>query len=100
MNSSVASYLVLVTAALSVTYLGYMMYAAYGLGALKAAAPFIGSISIVFGIAHCLDKAQDAEDERTKAASSGGAAGAGVATKPKAGGTTTPAVPKRRRVAD
>lgn len=49
MSSSVATYLVLVTAGLSVTYLSYMMYAAYGLGALKAAAPFIGSVSIVFG---------------------------------------------------
>ena len=49
MSSSAATYLVLVTAGLSVTYLSYMMYAAYGLGALKAVAPFIGSLSIVFG---------------------------------------------------
>lgn len=59
-------------------------------------------VQIKIAIAHCLDRAQDAEDERTKAASSGGgAAGAGGASKPKAGATTTPtAVPKRRRVAD
>eukprot|EP00903_Cladosiphon_okamuranus_P011115 g10491.t1 len=103
MSSSVATYMVLTTAAFSVTYLSYMMYAAYGLGALKAAAPFVGSVSLVFGIAHCLDRAQDAEDERAKSASSGGA------SKPKSGAaaaaTTTPTtkapmVPKRRRVAD
>lgn len=49
MSSSAAAYLVLITAGLSVTYLSYLMYAAYGLGALKAAAPFIGSVAIVFG---------------------------------------------------
>lgn len=49
MGSSAATYMVLITAALSVTYLSYMMYAAYGVGALKAAAPFFGSVSIVFG---------------------------------------------------
>lgn len=49
MSSSAATYLVLITAGLSVTYLSFMMYSAYGVGALKAAAPFIGSLSVVFG---------------------------------------------------
>lgn len=49
MNSSISTYLVLVTAAFSVTYLGFLMYSAFGLGALQAAAPFIGTISLVFG---------------------------------------------------
>lgn len=49
MSSSVATYLVLVTAGLSVTYLGFLLYSAYGLGALRVAAPFIGTVAIVFG---------------------------------------------------
>jgi len=51
------------------------------------------------GVAHCLDRAQDAED--AKKVKTAAAAGGGVATKPKAGATTgAPAVPRRRRVAD
>ncbi|CAM9725764.1 unnamed protein product [Scytosiphon promiscuus] len=49
MSSSVATYLVLVTAAMSVTYLGFLLYTAFGMGAFKAAAPFIGTIALVFG---------------------------------------------------
>lgn len=65
MSSSMATYLVLVTAGLSVTYLGYMMYAAFGLAAVKAVAPFIGSISVVFGeepleVVRCTASSHDA----------------------------------------
>lgn len=49
MSSSAATYLVLVTVALSVTYLSFLMYSAYGLGAVKAAAPFVGTVALVFG---------------------------------------------------
>ncbi|CAN0576207.1 unnamed protein product, partial [Ectocarpus sp. 12 AP-2014] len=38
------------------------MYSAYGIGALKAAAPFVGTVAVVFAVAHCLDRAHEAED--------------------------------------
>ncbi|CAM9420434.1 unnamed protein product, partial [Pylaiella littoralis] len=78
MSSSIGTYLVLVTAGLSLTYLSFLLYTAYGLGALRVAAPFIGTIALVFAAAHCLDKAQHAEDAKTEAASLERASGAGA----------------------
>lgn len=54
MSSSIGTYLVLVTAGLSLTYLSFLLYTAYGLGALRVAAPFIGTIALVFG--ECLSR--------------------------------------------
>ncbi|CAM9648142.1 unnamed protein product [Ectocarpus fasciculatus] len=71
------------------------MYSAYGLGALKAAAPFVGTVALVFAAAHCLDRAHEAEDTAKAAQKSTG--GGGTAAKRTA---TTPAIPKRRRIAD
>ncbi|CAB1102363.1 unnamed protein product [Ectocarpus sp. CCAP 1310/34] len=95
MSSSAATYLVLVTVALSVTYLSFLMYSAYGLGAVKAAAPFVGTVALVFAVAHCLDRAHEAEDTAKAAPKS--TQGGGTTAKPTA---TTPAIPKRRRIAD
>ncbi|CAM9725982.1 unnamed protein product [Ectocarpus sp. 8 AP-2014] len=95
MSSSAATYLVLVTVALSVTYLSFLMYSAYGLGAVKAAAPFAGTVALVFAVAHCLDRAHEAEDA-AKAAPKSTQEG-GTTAKSTA---TTPAIPKRRRIAD
>lgn len=47
--SSIPTYVVLATASLSVTYLAFMLYSAYGFAAFKAAAPFVGTVTLVFG---------------------------------------------------
>lgn len=46
---SIPTYIVLATASLSVTYLAFLLYSAYGFAAFKAAAPFIGTVTLVFG---------------------------------------------------
>lgn len=46
---SIPTYIVLATASLSMTYLAFLLYSAYGFAAFKAAAPFIGTVTVVFG---------------------------------------------------
>lgn len=102
--SSISSYIVIVAAAFSLTGLGYLLYSAYGLAALRVAAPFLGTIVLVFGAAHCLDKANEAEDAKARVAK-GSALSEGCAPVSSAGGragkaAATSTLPKRRRVAD
>lgn len=105
--SSISSYLVLATAAFSVTFLGFLLYSAFGLAACKAVAPFVGTIALVFCAAHCLDKANELEDAKAREAkgstlpagapvAGAGVGGAGAGKAAKAAST----LPKRRRVAD
>ncbi|CAM9505166.1 unnamed protein product [Ascophyllum nodosum] len=101
--NSVITYLVLVTAALALTILGYIMYSALGMAAFQAAAPFLGTLAIVFGVAHYMDKASESEDAKSRRTRVGSASksevlseSSGIAHK----GTGSVALPKRRRVAD
>lgn len=88
------------------------MYTAYGLAAVKAAAPFLGTLVLVFTAAHLLDKANDTADATATSKQEltaqgvgssavgavGAGAGAGQARNGAGGASST--VPKRRRVAD
>lgn len=95
----------MVTAALALTVLVYMMYNAFGFAAFKAAAPFIGTVGLVFAVAHYLDRAKELEDakERGEKKSSlsknkaPAVAGSGTTRK---GTAASVAVRRPRRVAD
>lgn len=95
----------MVTAALALTVLVYMMYNAFGFAAFKAAAPFIGTVGLVFAVAHYLDRARELEDAKERGEGRSlpskdkapAAAGSGTARK---GTAASAAVPRRRRVAD
>lgn len=110
MSSNVGTYLVIVTAAFCVTFLGYLLYTSFGVAAVKAAAPFVGTVVLVFAAAHALDKANDLEDAKKEgggkpsAAMTGGGAGAPAAAAPAAtvvagaaGAGKSSTLPKRRR---
>lgn len=47
--SSIPTYIILATVSLSVTCLTFLLYSAYGFAAFKAAAPFVGTVILVFG---------------------------------------------------
>lgn len=109
-SSSVGTYLVLATAAFCVTFLGYLMYSSFGLAAVKMAAPFIGTVVLVFAAAHALDKAKDLEDSKKEggiktSAGGGGAVAALAPTRAPAAGMAGAGRPstlpkRRRRIAD
>lgn len=99
MSSNVGTYLVLATAAFCVTFLGYLLYSSFGIAALKAAAPFIGTVVLVFAAAHALDKAKDLEDSKKEGERkpSAGAVAAPAPAPEIAGAGKPSTLPKRRR---
>lgn len=102
-----SAYVVLITAAFSVMALAVFMYISFGDIAIKAVAPFVGTIGLTLLAAHLLDKRNDAEDAAAAAARSaeGGPRKApprpmGEGERGAAASGQTTALPKRRRVAD
>ncbi|CAM9648531.1 unnamed protein product [Sphacelaria rigidula] len=108
MVQNLSTGIVIGTCAFSLSVLAFMLYASFGLGALKAVAPFAGTLSLTFLAAHCLDARDSAEDVKAAAANGQGPGGT---SSTKSGesrnlpGTTGAAssstkLPRRRRVAD
>lgn len=108
---NVSTYLVLVTCALSASVLAFVLYASFGLAALKAVAPFVGTLGLTFLAAHFLDASNAEEDSKAKATNartqgrgpstpSSAAAGTIGSGGIMGGPSSSTTLPKRRRVAD